>query len=485
MERREAETAGAHTLRRWRTALAVPLFAWACSLGAAQQLVELSDAALDAAELFDKVAPSIWVVTTNDASGKPMSSGSSVVVAAETLVTNCHVLKDAGRVSVRRGATELAAQQAEADPEHDLCLLRVSGIRAPKVLLAPEDSLRPGMRVYAVGAPRRLEQTISDGLLSALRRDASGGLAMVQTSAPISPGSSGGGLFDAHGRLIGITTSALKDSQNLNFAMPARWVEALSRRAGRPEWQARIATPEFLERLRPSQVSKPAEPVGSNVAPAAPATPAPPVTSTARTAAPEIAPSPAPSTTLAPGAPWSEIEYTLRDRFTGNSRTVVYRLDAGSKDVLSFNNGGRVEKPNGEVVAVRSPIAGEFEGSMPPGGWVRLLDLREGREWSADYALQSSAGLTIKMRLNASANETETLVIAGQERRLLRIDYRGYMQRSGTSAGLAAHANGAYRASAWWSPELARVVRFSVRSSGGIGGAAFAIDEDIELTAIR
>ena len=100
------------------------------------------------------------------------------------------------------------------------------------------------MRVYAVGAPRRLEQTISDGLLSGLRRAEDGSLTMVQTSAPISPGSSGGGLFDAHGRLIGITTSGLKESQNLNFAVPSRLVEALSRRAGRTEWQARVAPAE-------------------------------------------------------------------------------------------------------------------------------------------------------------------------------------------------------------------------------------------------
>jgi len=70
-----------------------------------------------------------------------------------------------------------------------------------------------------------LELTLSEGIISGLREYEGGHV--LQTSAAISPGSSGGGLFDAQGRLVGITTFFLSKGQNLNFALPAEWVQAL------------------------------------------------------------------------------------------------------------------------------------------------------------------------------------------------------------------------------------------------------------------
>lgn len=72
---------------------------------------------------------------------------------------------------------------------------------------------------WAVGSPRGLEHTLGDGLISGLRSTKLG--RYVQTSAPISPGSSGGGLFDEAGNLLGIRTFMLKESQALNFAIAA------------------------------------------------------------------------------------------------------------------------------------------------------------------------------------------------------------------------------------------------------------------------
>src|SRR5439155_9860037 len=80
--------------------------------------------------------------------------------------------------------------------------------------------LAVGEHVFAIGAPRGLERTLSEGLLSGLRHQP--GRNLVQTSAAISPGSSGGGLFDERGNLIGITTMQLIGvAQNLNFAVAA------------------------------------------------------------------------------------------------------------------------------------------------------------------------------------------------------------------------------------------------------------------------
>ena len=79
--------------------------------------------------------------------------------------------------------------------------------------------MKVGERVYTIGAPSGLERTLGEGLISGLRTTEEGKL--IQTSAPISPGSSGGGLFDSSGHLIGVTSFLLKDAQSLNFAIVA------------------------------------------------------------------------------------------------------------------------------------------------------------------------------------------------------------------------------------------------------------------------
>src|SRR5450830_1754760 len=84
----------------------------------------------------------------------------------------------------------------------------------------PLGDVAPGQHVYSLGSPRGLELTFGEGLVSALRPRAGMPLPIIQTTAPISPGSSGGGLFDEFGRVIGITTFFRVESQNLNFAMP-------------------------------------------------------------------------------------------------------------------------------------------------------------------------------------------------------------------------------------------------------------------------
>jgi tetratricopeptide (TPR) repeat protein len=85
--------------------------------------------------------------------------------------------------------------------------------------------LEVGEKVYAIGAPQGLELTLSEGLISGLREY--GSARLIQTTAAISPGSSGGGLFDTQARLVGITTFVVKNGQNLNFALPGEWVSAL------------------------------------------------------------------------------------------------------------------------------------------------------------------------------------------------------------------------------------------------------------------
>lgn len=189
---------------------------------------------LPPAQVYAKVAPSVWRVSTYDLDGLPLGQGSGVVTAPEMVVTNCHVLKGARQVAVRREKQKLPATLMLWDVQRDVCQLRVPGLVSPAVALADTNRFAVGQPVYAIGNPKGLELTMSDGLLSALRKDAAGRLILLQTSAAISGGSSGGGLFDDRGALMGLTTLASKaDTQNLNFAIPVDWVRELPARHAR------------------------------------------------------------------------------------------------------------------------------------------------------------------------------------------------------------------------------------------------------------
>lgn len=188
--------------------------------------------ALTPAELFAKVAPSVWRVRTYDKEGLPLGLGSAVVVAPETLVTNCHVLRKAERFVLLHDNLSLPGTLDLWDAARDVCQVKARGLNAPAVVLGETRGLLVGQNVYALGSPAGLELTLSAGLVSSLRRDEDQRLMMIQTSAPISPGSSGGGLFDDHARLIGLTTMTLASAsaQNLNFALPVDWIRELPQR---------------------------------------------------------------------------------------------------------------------------------------------------------------------------------------------------------------------------------------------------------------
>jgi S1-C subfamily serine protease len=207
--------------------------------------------ALDPSELFEKLSPSVWVVVVSDRNGIRMGSGSGVVIGSERLITNCHVLRRASSIVVRRDNTGHAARLEHADIERDLCTLTVKNMSAPAVAIAPLSTAKVGAKIITIGAPRGLELTLSDGLISSLRKDKNDAIESIQISAPISPGSSGGGLFNANGELLGIPTWGLTNSQNLNFAVPAEWIKDIAARS-----EALIAKEKEKKELAIQQAAK-------------------------------------------------------------------------------------------------------------------------------------------------------------------------------------------------------------------------------------
>ncbi len=208
---------------------------------AVAQREDRTPAVLSPQELFKRLSPSVFVVEVFDEKGSLVATGSAVAVAPGQVVTNKHVIEVGVAFRIKQGSRTWPAAVTYVDPDHDLGRLTAEGLKAPAVPVRLSSVLTVGEHVYSIGAPEGLELTISEGLISGLREFEQ--VRLIQTSAAISHGSSGGGLFDAQGQLVGITTFFLKDGQNLNFALPGEWVRAVaSHRASLAE-KNKIATP--------------------------------------------------------------------------------------------------------------------------------------------------------------------------------------------------------------------------------------------------
>ena len=186
------------------------------------------DAANANANASANAAPSVLAIEALNSLGAVASRGSAVVVGHELLVTTCHTVQYAAAVRVQSGSREYTALPEIADIPLDLCLLRVPGLTAPAALRGTLKQLQVGQPVFAMGASQGPERTVTQGKVSALRE--TGEATLIQTSATISPSSSGGGLFDAEGRLIGIVTYQHRLGPSQNLAMPVDLLNNLRNR---------------------------------------------------------------------------------------------------------------------------------------------------------------------------------------------------------------------------------------------------------------
>jgi hypothetical protein len=174
---------------------------------------------LTIADIAARALPAVVTIRTSQ------SLGTGFVVRADGwIATNLHVIVGGPRVRVTlRDERELdVVELLAASPEYDLALVRVQARGLRTVSLGDSDSMRPGDPVVAIGNPLGLEDTVSNGLVSARRKF--NGFEVLQVSAPIAAGSSGGPLFNDHGEVVGIATAVLNGGQNLNFGVPVRYL---------------------------------------------------------------------------------------------------------------------------------------------------------------------------------------------------------------------------------------------------------------------
>lgn len=188
--------------------------------------------ALDAQAVFQKAQGSVVVVLNLNGYRKPQKFGSGFLVGdGSQVVTNYHVIEGASEVVIKTPDDQMSkVEVVDTVISKDLALLKLSG-SGPALELAPELP-QVGQEVVAIGTPQGLERSLSTGVVSALRK--LDGREVVQITAPVSEGSSGGPVLDARGRVVGVATFVLKEGQNLNFAIPS--TEVL-RMLGRPVGQ--------------------------------------------------------------------------------------------------------------------------------------------------------------------------------------------------------------------------------------------------------
>ena len=158
--------------------------------------------------------------------------GSGFVVADQMIATSFHIIEGAEKGSTARLVRDPTTHPIESvvatDKEHDLAIVRCSGISALALPLGNSDTVQIGQRIYVAGNPDGYLGTFSTGVISAIRPgDLFVADKVLQMTAPISSGSSGGPVLNDKGEVIGIVNGDDIDGQNLNFAIPVNFLKAL------------------------------------------------------------------------------------------------------------------------------------------------------------------------------------------------------------------------------------------------------------------
>ena len=175
----------------------------------------------DASLIYKNTVNSTVTILTDD------GQGSGFFVAPNIIATNYHVVEGATNASCILNNSDIEYKidgYVGVDKSVDLILLKVSTLNKPAIKFAVTTA-SIGQKIYVIGSPQGLPATISDGIISGMRDFE--GIKLLQMTASISPGSSGGPVLNSNGELIGISVSQLTEGQNLNFAIPKSYLQIL------------------------------------------------------------------------------------------------------------------------------------------------------------------------------------------------------------------------------------------------------------------
>jgi S1-C subfamily serine protease len=216
-----------------------------------QPSVAPKPASLTARDIALRSFASVVSIAMKTPTGRPLSLGSGFVVERGTVVTNFHVIRGAGSGAVRLiGDPEwhAIAGVVAADDDLDLVLLSVPSLEAAPLPIGDNEKVAIGDEIFVVSNPQDLEGTFTTGIVSGKRKlDKT---RLLQISAPISGGSSGGPVLDRDAHVVGVATSSLREGQNLNFAITADHVQSLIASKGAPQELTTITRPKRVQVAR-------------------------------------------------------------------------------------------------------------------------------------------------------------------------------------------------------------------------------------------
>jgi tetratricopeptide (TPR) repeat protein len=171
-----------------------------------------------ASRIYAEAAASVFLLSVQSANGDVIAQATGFLVGEGTIITNEHVIRS-GSVFLDTGAARIPMTIARIDQLNDLALLSSPTPLTPRALRLANETPTPGTAIFALGNPAGLERSISTGVAAGTREIS--GRQLLQVTAPISPGSSGGPILNARGEVVGVAVGSLDAGQNLNFAVPA------------------------------------------------------------------------------------------------------------------------------------------------------------------------------------------------------------------------------------------------------------------------
>lgn len=221
-------------------------------------LAAAAAAQMTPAQIAERSMRSTVQIRGLDANNRVVQSGTGFIVAANgTIVTNYHVVQGANTLQVEVNSGEIYDNvfYVTSDPRRDIALIRIyaEGLRA--LPLGSDTEAGIGEKVYVMGNPLGQTNTFSDGIVSAKRTME--GVSLLQITAPISSGSSGGPVMNGRGEVIGVATMGVRGGQNLNFAVPSRYIRPLLATGEAPKrFTASVLPPSTGGLIEPPQTGR-------------------------------------------------------------------------------------------------------------------------------------------------------------------------------------------------------------------------------------
>ena len=433
-------------MREFAMTAAVVATTLSAGLAGAPSRAPVKSRPLTTAQIAARSRAAVVTIETTNAAGGNVALGSGFIARADGfVVTNWHVMAGAAAATVTLASGEVFRRVTflDGDPGTDDALLKIPGSGLP-VLTMTTELPAVGTRAVAVGSPLGLKDTVTEGIVSAVRVVL--GRELVQTTTPIAAGSSGGPLIDAAGRVFAISTMMLDGSPEMNFGVPAKYALGFIR-DGLPE---RPLTDVFQP--APSPASSPAPSLPSRIAKARPDLTGSYVVSRARAAAgPPVA-----ASLLVAGRDvgllrtGDRVEPTrvLRTSDSGEVAFAVgdaafagYQTEQG---FVYFDAGGDTVR----AVRLPQPLASDIgtyiatSHSMPESG-----DTGHAIDWVGEAAvIADAARVAIAMRLIDDAGDARSIAVQGP------LDDHGRFSLGAPGGSLEGHVTAGVLQADWCTP---------------------------------